>query len=96
MVGYIGAEAAAYTDMSDGPSMLRYTGVVLMIAGVAALSSAFLMTVFSVTLLGVLMFFGISLLILGWPVILALGGVFLFFLVRKLIQGRSTEKIHSL
>ncbi len=30
-------------------------GVVLMIAGVAALSSAFLMTVFSVTLLGVLM-----------------------------------------
>ena len=50
----------------------------------------------STALLGVLMFFGISLLILGWPVILALGGVFLFFLVRKLIQGRSTEKIHSL
>jgi sulfite exporter TauE/SafE len=32
VVGYIGAEAAAYTDMSGGPSMLRYTGVVLMIA----------------------------------------------------------------
>lgn len=32
VVGYIGAEAAAYTDMSDGPSILRYTGVVLMIA----------------------------------------------------------------
>jgi hypothetical protein len=31
-VGYIGAEAASYTDMSGGPSMLRYTGVVLMIA----------------------------------------------------------------
>jgi sulfite exporter TauE/SafE len=32
VVGYIGAEAAAYTDMSGGPSILRYTGVVLMIA----------------------------------------------------------------
>lgn len=32
VVGYIGAEAAAYTDMSGGPSVLRYTGVVLMIA----------------------------------------------------------------
>lgn len=32
VVGYIGAEAAAYTDMSDGPSILRHTGVVLMIA----------------------------------------------------------------
>ena len=32
VVGYIGAEAAAYTDMSGGPSMLRHTGVVLMIA----------------------------------------------------------------
>ncbi len=32
IVGYIGAEAAAYTDMSGGPSILRYTGVVLMIA----------------------------------------------------------------
>jgi sulfite exporter TauE/SafE len=32
VVGYIGAEAAAYTDMSEGPSILRYTGVVLMIA----------------------------------------------------------------
>ncbi|UCB55950.1 MAG: sulfite exporter TauE/SafE family protein [Thiotrichales bacterium] len=32
VVGYIGAEAAAYTDMSDGPSLLRYTGVVMMIA----------------------------------------------------------------
>ena len=31
-VGYIGAEAAAYTDMSGGPSILRYTGVVMMIA----------------------------------------------------------------
>ena len=49
----------------------------------------------SAALLGVLMFFGISLLILGWPVILALGGVFLFFLVRKFIQGRNTGKIHS-
>jgi len=32
VVGYIGAEAAAYTDMSGGPSLLRYTGAVLMIA----------------------------------------------------------------
>jgi sulfite exporter TauE/SafE len=32
IVGYIGAEAAAYTDMSDGPSILRYTGMVMMIA----------------------------------------------------------------
>ncbi len=32
VVGYIGAEAAAYTDMSGGPSILRHTGVVLMIA----------------------------------------------------------------
>jgi len=32
VVGYIGAEAASYTDMSGGPSILRYTGVVLMIA----------------------------------------------------------------
>jgi sulfite exporter TauE/SafE len=32
IVGYIGAEAASYTDMSGGPSVLRYTGVVLMIA----------------------------------------------------------------
>jgi hypothetical protein len=32
IVGYIGAEAASYTDMSGGPSILRYTGVVLMIA----------------------------------------------------------------
>lgn len=32
VVGYIGAEAAAWTDMSGGPSILRYTGVVLMIA----------------------------------------------------------------
>jgi sulfite exporter TauE/SafE len=32
VVGYIGAEAAAYTDMSGGPSILRYTGVVMMIA----------------------------------------------------------------
>ena len=32
IVGFIGAEAAAYTDMSDGPSILRYTGVVMMIA----------------------------------------------------------------
>ena len=32
IVGFIGAEAAAYTDMSDGPSFLRYTGVVMMIA----------------------------------------------------------------
>jgi hypothetical protein len=32
VVGYIGAEAAAYTDMSGGPSILRYTGAVLMIA----------------------------------------------------------------
>ncbi len=32
VVGYLGAEAAAYTDMSGGPSMLRYTGVVMMIA----------------------------------------------------------------
>jgi sulfite exporter TauE/SafE len=32
IVGFIGAEAAAYTDMSDGPSVLRYTGVVMMIA----------------------------------------------------------------
>ncbi len=32
VVGYIGAEAAAYTDMSDGPSILRHTGVVMMIA----------------------------------------------------------------
>lgn len=32
VVGYIGAEAAAYTDMSGGPSILRYTGVVLMVA----------------------------------------------------------------
>ncbi len=32
VVGYIGAEAASYTDMSGGPSVLRYTGVVLMIA----------------------------------------------------------------
>ena len=29
IVGFIGAEAAAYTDMSDGPSILRYTGVVM-------------------------------------------------------------------
>jgi sulfite exporter TauE/SafE len=32
VVGYIGAEAAAYTDMSGGPSILRHTGAVLMIA----------------------------------------------------------------
>ena len=32
VVGTIGAEAAAYTDMSGGPSILRHTGVVLMIA----------------------------------------------------------------
>ena len=32
IVGFIGAEAAAYTDMSDGPSVLRYTGAVMMIA----------------------------------------------------------------
>ena len=32
IVGYIGAGAAAYTDMSDGPSILRHTGVVMMIA----------------------------------------------------------------
>jgi len=32
IVGYIGAEAAAYTDMSDGPSLLRHTGAVMMIA----------------------------------------------------------------
>ena len=32
VVGYIGAEAASYTDTSGGPSMLRYTGAVLMIA----------------------------------------------------------------
>ena len=32
VVGYIGAEAAAYTDMSDGPSILRHTGTVMMIA----------------------------------------------------------------
>lgn len=32
VVGYIGAEAASYTDMSGGPSILRHTGVVLMIA----------------------------------------------------------------
>jgi len=32
VVGYIGAEAATYTDMSAGPSILRHTGVVLMIA----------------------------------------------------------------
>ena len=32
VVGHIGAEAAAYADMSGGPSMLRYTSVILMIA----------------------------------------------------------------
>lgn len=32
IVGYLGAKAAAYTDMSDGPSILRHTGVVMMIA----------------------------------------------------------------
>ena len=32
IVGAIGAKAAAYTDMSDGPSVLRYTGMVMMIA----------------------------------------------------------------
>jgi sulfite exporter TauE/SafE len=32
VVGTIGAGASAYTDMSGGPSILRYTGVVLMIA----------------------------------------------------------------
>ncbi len=32
IVGAIGARAAAYADMSDGPSMLRYTGMVMMIA----------------------------------------------------------------
>lgn len=32
IAGYIGAEAAAYTDMSGGPSILRHTGVVMMIA----------------------------------------------------------------
>ena len=31
IIGYIGAEAAAYTDMSDGPSLLRYTGAVMML-----------------------------------------------------------------
>ena len=32
VVGAIGAKAAAYTDMSDGPSLLRYTGMVMMVA----------------------------------------------------------------
>jgi sulfite exporter TauE/SafE len=32
IVGFIGAEAASYTDMSDGPSVLRYTGAVMMVA----------------------------------------------------------------
>ena len=31
-VGAIGAKAAAYADMSDGPSVLRYTGAVMMVA----------------------------------------------------------------
>jgi sulfite exporter TauE/SafE len=31
-VGYIGSAAAGYTDMSDGPSLLRHTGAVMMIA----------------------------------------------------------------
>ena len=31
LVGYIGARAAAYVDMSDGPSMLRYSGALMML-----------------------------------------------------------------
>jgi uncharacterized protein len=31
-VGYLGSAAAGYTDMSDGPSLLRHTGAVMMIA----------------------------------------------------------------
>ena len=32
IVGYVGAEASSFFDMSDGPSILRHTGVVMMIA----------------------------------------------------------------
>ena len=32
VVGYIGSAAAGYTDMSGGPSLLRHTGAVMMIA----------------------------------------------------------------
>ena len=32
IVGYVGAEAASFFDMSDGPSILRHTGVVMMVA----------------------------------------------------------------
>ena len=31
IVGYVGAEASSFFDMSDGPSILRYTGVIMMI-----------------------------------------------------------------